>query len=193
MPEVLILTGPPAAGKSTVARALADRYDRVAHIEVDTLRHFVTPTGYIAPGKPGFERQQRLAAHNACSLARNFLEERFAVIIDDVVVDNGDVELYLEGLLATEAPVHLVRLLPSLETVLARNQGRSEGRMPAERVEKIWRDFVAAGEIGGATIDSTGLTAHETADKLQALTTSGASLVWAPAMEQIAASRKAER
>jgi hypothetical protein len=76
--------------------------------------------------------------------------------------------------------VHFVRLLPGLDTVLARNQAKVEGRMPAERVEKVWRDFGAAGEIGGVTVDSTGLTAAETADKLQSLTTSGASLVWAP-------------
>ena len=50
MAEILILTGPPGSGKSSVALALADRYDRVAHINVDTQRHFVTPTGYRAPG-----------------------------------------------------------------------------------------------------------------------------------------------
>ena len=180
MPEVLILTGPPAAGKSSVARALADRYDRVAHIEVDTLRHFVTATGYAAPGKSGFERQQALATRNACSLARNFLEERFAVIIDDVVVEPEHLQQYLNQLRAAGAPVHFVSLLPSLDTVLARNQQRAEGRLSAERVEKVWRDFVAAGEIGGVTVDSTSITAAETADRLQSLTTSGASMVWAP-------------
>ncbi len=41
--------------------------------------------------------------------------------------------------------------------------------------------FEAAGEFAGATIDSTGLSVYEAADKVQALTTSGESLVWTPA------------
>jgi tRNA uridine 5-carbamoylmethylation protein Kti12 len=180
MPEILILTGPPASGKSTVARALAERYDRVAHIEVDTLRHFVTPPGYVPPGRPGFERQQALATRNAACLARNFLDERFAVIIDDVVVDEADVTAYLDALKPGAFSVHFVRLLPRLDVCLKRNQEREEGRMLPERVEKVWRDFATAEVKAGSAIDSSDLSPYATADKLQALTTSGESLIWVP-------------
>jgi chloramphenicol 3-O-phosphotransferase len=175
----LILTGPPASGKSSVARALADRYDRVAHIEVDTLRHFVTPTGYAAPGRPGFERQKALATRNACALVLNFLNERFAVIIDDVVITEADLDAYVEALQPSGFPVHAVRLLPRLEVCLERNRARPEGRMLPERIEKVWREFEAAGPIG-VTIDSSDLSVNATADRLQALTTSGASLIRPP-------------
>lgn len=184
MPEVLILTGPPSAGKSAAARALADRYDRVAHIDVDTLRHFVTPTGYVSPGKPGFERHHTLAIRNACALARNFLQERIAVIIDGVVISPEDLDLYLRELRPAGAPVHYVRLMPSLEACQARNGGRREGRQIPSRVEQVWRQFEAAGSFAGATIDSTELDAAATADRLQALTTSGQSLVWRPGGEE---------
>ncbi|HLF79060.1 MAG TPA: AAA family ATPase [Dehalococcoidia bacterium] len=177
MPEVLILTGPPGAGKSTVAQALAERYDRVAHIQTDVLRHFITPTGYIAPGRPGFERQQRLGIHNACALAANFLAERIAVIVDDIVVNQADLAAYVEGVKLAQVPVHYVRLLPSLEVCQARNRERAAQRVAPGRVQTVHAQFVAAGEIGGSTIDSSALTAYETADKLQALTTSGASIV----------------
>jgi chloramphenicol 3-O-phosphotransferase len=181
VPEVLILTGPPASGKSSVARALAERYDRVAHIEVDTLRHFVTPTGYVAPWGPpeAWQRQQELATRNAGCLARNFLIERFAVIIDDVVVTRTEVEAFVAELKEAVQPVHYVRLLPSLAACQERNRGRSEGRMPAARVEQVWRAFAAA-EPYGASIDSSELSLYATADRLQALTTSGESIVWRP-------------
>jgi chloramphenicol 3-O-phosphotransferase len=180
VPEVLILSGPPGAGKSTVAQALSERYDRVAHIDVDTLRHFITPTGYVAPGKPGFERQRALATRNACSLACNFLAERFAVIIDDVVVTADELDDYLRNLEGAGIRVHFVRLLPSLEVCEERNRNRREGRQPAERIRKLHADFVAATDLPGATVDSSDLTAYATADKLQALTTSGESLVLQP-------------
>ena len=177
MPEVLILTGPHGAGKSSAAEALAERYDRVAHIPVDALRHFITPTGYVAPGKPGFERQHALAIRNACALARNFLQERIAVIIDDVVVTRADLDDYLTELRQAGAPVHCIRLMPGLEVCQARNRERSAERQPATRVETVWRQFEAAGELPGSTIDNSELSTHATADRMQALTTSGESIV----------------
>src|SRR5258707_6581095 len=100
MADILILTGPPGAGKTTVAEALADRYDRVAHIEVDTLRHFVTPTGYVPPSRGGvaWERQNALAVRNASSLAANFIAEIYVVMIDDVVITPANLSAYIEGL-----------------------------------------------------------------------------------------------
>lgn len=180
MPEVIILTGPPAAGKSAVARALAERYDRVAHVEVDVLRDFITPTGHVHPWGPtaAWERQQRLGIRNACALAANFLDERFAVIIDDVVIDKDNLDYYLAGLNHLGVPVHFVRLMPSLAVCQERNQARAEGRMAPERIVKVYREFEAAGAFAGATVDSSDLTPYAAADKLQALTTSGGSLLW---------------
>ncbi len=180
MPEVLILTGPPGIGKSSVAEALAERYDRVAHIPVDTLRHFITPTGYVAPGKPEFERQHGLAVRNACDLARNFLAERIAVIIDDVVITRADLDVYLSQLKEAGVPVHCIRLMAPLDACQARNRERKDERQPASSVEAVWRQFEAAGELPGSTIDTEMLDAHEAADRVQALTTSGESIVWRP-------------
>jgi chloramphenicol 3-O-phosphotransferase len=180
LPEVLILTGPHGAGKSSVAEALAERYDRVAHIPVDTLRHFITPTGYVTPGKPGFERQHALAVRNACALACNFLEERIAVIVDDVVITQADLDAYLSELKTAGVPVHCVRLMAPLEVCQTRNRQRRDERQPATRVESVWEQFEAAGEATGTTIDTSALSAEATADRVQALTTSGESVVWRP-------------
>jgi GNAT superfamily N-acetyltransferase/chloramphenicol 3-O-phosphotransferase len=186
MSEVLILTGPPGSGKTSVALALADRYDRVAHVNVDTLRHFITPTGYRAPGKDGFERQHALAVRNACALATNYMAERFAVIIDDVLPHKTDLDMYIDGLQPTAVPVHFVRLLPGLEVCRERNRGRKADRVPDALLETVYREFEAGGEIRGSTIDSSELSIEATADRLQALTTSGESIVWRPGAASVA-------
>lgn len=81
----LVLTGPPAVGKSSAARSLAEARSRCAVIEVDDLRQLVR-TGAAAPwdGEEG-ARQRLLGVRNACSLAVNFLTDNIDVVITDVL------------------------------------------------------------------------------------------------------------
>ncbi len=81
----LLLTGGPAAGKSTTARQLAMARPRAAVIDVDDIRHLVV-AGHAAPweGAAG-ARQQRLGVQNACDLARSFLGAGLEVVLADVV------------------------------------------------------------------------------------------------------------
>ena len=88
----LLLTGPPAVGKSTVARALADSLPASVVVEVDDLRQLV-----VSGASPGWEcgegaRQTRLAAVHACMLMSSFSEAGFAVVATDVLLwDTGSV------------------------------------------------------------------------------------------------------
>ena len=74
-------------------------------------------------------------------------------------------------------PVHYVRLLPSRDVCHERNRRRRADRVPAERLDVVYGQFEAAGEDRGSVIDSSGLSVEATADRLQSLTTSGASIV----------------
>lgn len=84
-PRPLVLTGGPAAGKSTTAHAIAARRTRCAVIDVDDVRQLVV-SGAAAPWE-GLEgrAQQRLGVRNACSLSRNFLAMDIEVVIADVL------------------------------------------------------------------------------------------------------------
>jgi len=46
---IALLSGPPGAGKSTIARRLAEGFDRSAHLKVDDLREIMV-NGFEPPG-----------------------------------------------------------------------------------------------------------------------------------------------
>jgi adenylate kinase family enzyme len=56
---VLILTGPPGVGKTTVAGILAARRQRAVHLEADRFFRFIA-AGYVEPWKRESHQQNRL-------------------------------------------------------------------------------------------------------------------------------------
>ena len=52
---------------------------------------------------------------------------------------------------------------------------------PTEKRKQFELRALGLREFAGVTIDNTDLSPYETADRVQALTTSGKSLVWRPA------------
>jgi len=81
----LVLTGGPAAGKSTTGRALAQSSARAAFVDVDDVRQLVVSGGATVWEGPEGGRQWDLAARNACALAANFSAAGFDVVVADVL------------------------------------------------------------------------------------------------------------
>lgn len=185
MHQVILLSGPAGAGKTSVAEAIAERFDRMLNVEVDTLRHWVK-AGYRHPwaGDHQAEEQRLLATRNACAIARESIALRYAVVIDDVVLPE-DALRYRVTLEGIPTFVHMVTLLPDLETSLARDRGRAAA-IP-DRVRALHAEFTSAAEAGllpGYVLDST----HDsnpalTADRVLDAVARGDALLLAPDAE----------
>lgn len=176
---MIIVSGPPGAGKSSVAEALCERYDRMLHVEVDTLRHMVK-AGYRHPWTGDYQAHEQLvlAVRNASAIARESVAMRYAVVIDDVVTADM-AKVYGDALAGRGVPVHLVTLLPSLAVTLARDAERRES-IP-DRVRLLHEQLIAearSNALPGAILDtSDDRDAALTADRVQELAERGTALL----------------
>ena len=165
-PRPLLLTGPPAVGKSTVARSLAERQPAAAVVEVDDLRQLVV-TGAARAWEAGEgARQTRLAAVHACDLMSSFTEAGFAVVATDVVLwDTGSVYR------SHPARPFIVHLQVSLEEALRRAASRRVHLTEAE-FRHLQRSERGA-DCAHAEVDSTRLSLSQLTDAVADLWTAG--------------------
>ena len=125
-PRIFLVTGIPGAGKTTVSKALAERFDRGVHVEADALQRMIVSGGeWPKPPAPSGEelRQISLRYKHAALLARSFYEAGFTAVIDDVALGEllEEYRWHLKGI-----PSYLVVLAPLVEVVARRDAGRSK-------------------------------------------------------------------
>ena len=163
-PLIFLVTGIPGAGKTTVSRALAERFERGVHIEADVLHRMIVSGGEwpIPPGPSGEAgRQLRLRYRNATLLARSFFEAGFTAVIDDVTMGERleDYRADLEGV-----PSYLVVLAPRVEVVAERDAGRDKN------VFDIWgyldTELRATMKDQGIWLDTSEMTVEEVVQEI---------------------------
>lgn len=173
--QLVILSGPPNAGKSATAEALCQRYDRMLHIDVSVLRDFLR-MGRLRPwdDSPEGRRQRGLLIASACDMARRFLDAGYGVVIDDVVTPD-DLSAYREALLPCGVAVHFIELLPPLEVLIERERVRPTEWHRGGRLEALHRWLSQWDDV--AVLDPGDLAPDLVADRVMALAAKGHALI----------------
>jgi cytidylate kinase len=178
--QIIVISGPPGAGKTSVAEAICERFDRMLLVEVEQLREWVR-AGYreVWAGDRQAAEQGEMAIRNACAIARETTAMRYAVVIVDVV-HPSEAALYrtLLAPLVPASPAHLVTLLPSLEVALQRDAPRGGNSIP-DRVRAVHAELTAARDaLPGAILDTShDANARVTADRVQDAVSRGLALL----------------
>ena len=125
--EIVVITGIMAAGKSTVAQALAERLPLSVHLRGDLFRRMiVNGQADMTPGNwEVAERQLRLRQRLACQAAVTYAAEGFAVVYQDIILGH-DLSLVVNLLDPARQPVSVVVLAPSPEVAAHRDRERSK-------------------------------------------------------------------
>ncbi|MEO3793338.1 AAA family ATPase [Nonomuraea sp. B10E15] len=143
MRGVVLITGISAAGKSTVAQALAERLPRSAHVRGDVFRRMVVGgRAEMTPEETDeAQRQLHLRYRIAANTADMYCEAGFTSIVQDVVI-GGDLEQFTE--MVRSRPLQVVVLAPDPAAVERRERARGKrgyaGGWTIAQLDAVLRD-----------------------------------------------------
>jgi chloramphenicol 3-O-phosphotransferase len=166
-PAIYLITGIPAAGKSTVAQLLAERLDRSVHVRGDAFRRMVVSGRADVTPPPSAEavRQLELRHQLTASVSDQYTAAGFTVVAQDVIL--GRQLTHMIGLIRSR-PLLVVVLAPDPAVVARREAGRGKSAYSAWAVHQLDQGLRAETPRVGLWLDTSAQTPAETVAEILA-------------------------
>lgn len=163
-----IVTGAMAAGKSTIAKALVQRFDKSAHVGGDAFLRMIVRGGAVMGPVLDDEAlaQLHLRQDIAMDAVRRFVHAGFTTVYQDILIGADFVRV--TGALADLSP-RIVVLNPGVATLAQRDRDRAktgygESFPPDVLAEALNRDTPRQ----GLWIDSSSMSVEEVVERILA-------------------------
>lgn len=172
MSNIILITGAPGAGKSTIGRLLAERFDPSFHLKVDDLRENMV-NGFILPEPPWTEElvaQFALVRRTATFMAQDFADTGVTFVVDDTPIPETFPDQY--STLYADPRLTRVLLRPDDDAVMERLRARGgpfDELLLELGTDVFNRELAKLPTDGWNIVNSTDLTADETVDHVMGL------------------------
>jgi predicted ABC-type ATPase len=150
--ELIVVTGPPGAGKTTVGRVLSRMFEPSALVVGDAFFAFIDQ-GYLAPWTSKAREQNEIVVAAAAAAAGRLAIGGYTVTYDGVIGP-----WFIDAFVAATglAAVHYVVLLPPEPTCVERVRSRvGHGFANLDATRHMYQDFAGAAVDGRYVIAST--------------------------------------
>jgi predicted kinase len=144
--RLILVNGPPASGKSTLARRYVDGHDRVALVEIDTLRMTLPnwekdeASRLVASELAGAAIVEHLCAGRDVVMAQYFGRLGYIVLLEDLARENG--ATFVEVILAAGAALAIDRFRARRQAMTERGERHPERDIADADVEAFILDAV---------------------------------------------------
>jgi predicted kinase len=144
--RLILVNGPPASGKSTLARRYVDDHDRAALVEVDALRMTLPnwdkdeATRLVARELAGAAVVEHLCAGRDVVMAQYFGRLGYIVLLDDLARQHG--AMFVEVILASGAALAIDRFRARRRAMIERGERHPERDIADADIEAFIIDAV---------------------------------------------------